>query len=147
MFLDLRELKRSGKDKADFFFEYVPLNSLVDIPSTELVTPVKVCGEVFLTDAHSAFLQGEVAFTLKGECTRCLEPAENEIIAKFNEQVEQNNQEGYSLVNDKIDLSQIVDDAILTNLPISFLCKEDCKGICPSCGANLNDEQCKCNNR
>ena len=66
--------------------------------------------------------------------------------AFFAEQLEQGSDEGYPLVNDKIDLSKIVEDAILINMPVSFLCKEDCKGMCFNCGANLNDEKCKCNN-
>ena len=44
----------------------------------------------------------------------------------------------------KIDLKKIVDDVIIMNTPIVFLCKEDCKGLCPNCGANLNDGGCKC---
>ena len=40
----------------------------------------------------------------------------------------------------------IVEKAIISTLPIKRLCKEDCKGLCQSCGANLNKEECSCNN-
>jgi molecular chaperone HtpG len=70
--------------------------------------------------------------------------AEKEYVVDFEEQVEQNNPDGYSVVNDKVDLVKIVDDRIILSLLINFLCKDDCKGICPSCGANLNQEECKC---
>lgn len=43
-----------------------------------------------------------------------------------------------------IDLTEIVRNNILISLPIRFLCDEDCKGICPTCGADLNEESCKC---
>lgn len=147
MIIDLRELKRTGKEESEFFFEYCPEYELADIPNIKTHLPVSVYGTVFLTGQHSAYVEGEVAFTLSGECTRCLKQTEKKYIATFAEQLEQNNGEGYSLVNDKIYLSKIVDDAILMNMPISFLCKEDCKGICFNCGANLNDEKCKCNNQ
>ena len=144
MIIDLKKLRTSGKTESSFYFEYAPETQLSDIPQTEILSPVKVNGTVTLTDMHSAYIDGEISFTLKGECTRCLGDAEREYIAEFAEQVEENNDDGYSVINDKVDLTKIVDDRIILNLPINFLCKDDCKGICPKCGANLNQEECKC---
>ena len=145
MFLDLREIRRSGKDQQDFFFQYSFEDNLVDIPSVQMRNPIDVKGSITLTGLHSAYVEGEVIFTLFGDCCRCLKQTESTYSANFAEQVQANNQDGYSLVNDKVDLTKIVEDAILTNLPITLLCNEDCKGLCPTCGVNLNDEQCKCN--
>ena len=147
MIIDLRTLKRSGKDQTQFFFEYQPELELCNIPSAVIDTPIKVSGTVDLTGEHSAYVEGEIAYTITGECTRCLKPAKVEVVATFNEQVEQNNDYGYSLVNDKINLVEIVDEAILLNMPVSLLCREDCKGICLNCGVNLNDGDCKCKNK
>ena len=147
MIIDIRELKRTGKEERDFFFEYCPESQLADIPNVEIHLPVSVFGTVTLTGQHSAFIEGEITFTLEGECTRCLTKTSNKYSAEFAEQVQQNNDQGYSLVNDRIDLSKIVDDAILTSLPVNFLCREDCKGLCFNCGANLNESDCKCNNK
>ena len=144
MILDLRKLKRNGKDQSDFFFEYVPETELIEIPSAKLVVPVKVAGSVSLTGEHSCYVEGEVVFGIKGECTRCLKDAENYYTAQFGEQVEENNPDGYSLKNDTVDLTIIVDDLIMLNAPISFLCDDACKGICLGCGVNLNDSECKC---
>ena len=144
MILDLRKLKRSGKDQSEFFFEYTPQTELVDLPSAELITPVKVQGSLSLTGEHSAYVEGEVVFGIKGECTRCLKDTEQYYSAEFAEMVEVDNQDGYSVVNDTVNLAEIVDDVILLNQPITFLCKEDCKGICVGCGVNLNDGECKC---
>ena len=147
MIIDLRELKRTGKEESDFFFEYSPEYELADIPNVKTINPVSVIGTVTLTGQHSAFVEGEITFTLEGECTRCLKQTSNKYVAEFAEQLEKDNDEGYPLVNDKIDLTKIVEDAILINLPVNFLCKEDCKGICFNCGANLNEQECKCNNK
>ena len=146
MILDLKKIRAKGKEEESFFFEYTPENQLLDMPNGELLTPVKISGEITLTDRHSAYVEGEITFTLEGECTRCLKQTSKKYSAFFAEQLEQGSDEGYPLVNDKIDLSKIVEDAILINMPVSFLCKEDCKGMCFNCGANLNDEKCKCNN-
>jgi hypothetical protein len=45
---------------------------------------------------------------------------------------------------DELDLSQLAREQILLNLPEQVLCREDCKGICPTCGKDLNEGDCKC---
>jgi uncharacterized protein len=45
----------------------------------------------------------------------------------------------------EIDLTDFLNEAVLVNHPIKMLCKEDCKGICPGCGVNLNENECICN--
>ncbi len=46
--------------------------------------------------------------------------------------------------SDKLDISKIVRDYSYLGIPMKKLCKEDCKGLCPHCGANLNYEKCSC---
>jgi Predicted metal-binding, possibly nucleic acid-binding protein len=49
-----------------------------------------------------------------------------------------------SYQNEEIDLAGLLGEEIRLALPIRFLCKEDCKGLCPKCGANLNEGPCPC---
>lgn len=146
MFLDLREIQRKGKTEQDFFYEYQTQDILIDIPSVEIQMPIKVLGKLTLAEKHSAYVSGQVQFSLVGDCTRCLKQTSINYVANFEEFVVENNQDGYSVVNDKIDLGKIVNDVILTNLPVNFLCDENCLGICLGCGVNLNNEACKCKN-
>lgn len=46
----------------------------------------------------------------------------------------------------KIDITNDVREFALLSLPMKKLCREDCKGLCPKCGANLNTEECHCKN-
>ncbi len=147
MILDLRKLKRSGKDSEDFFFCYTPEQELIELPDAQIAEPITINGTVYLTGEHSAIVEGEVNYVIKGECTRCLENTQKTYLLEFNESVEENNLDGYSVKNDTIDLTKIVDDLIMINSPITFLCDEDCKGICLGCGENLNNSQCKCKNK
>lgn len=147
MIIDLKKLKRSGKDSSDFFFEYLPEAELIDLPSAKVVFPVKINGTVTLTGEHSAVLDGEISFSIAGECTRCLKSTEKSYLLEFSESVAQNDPDSYPVKNDTVDLSKIVDDVIAVSSPATFLCDENCKGICVGCGVNLNDEQCKCNNK
>ena len=146
MFLDLRDILRKGKEQENFFFEYTITEDLVSIPSAEIENPVRVSGNITLNDRHSAYITGEVAFTLSGDCTRCLTKTSKTLIAEFDEFVTINNEDGYSIVNDRIDLSKIVNDVIVSSMPVQFLCSENCKGICLGCGVNLNNGECKCKN-
>ena len=147
MLLDLKKIKRSGKDYSDFFFEYQPTESLINIPEVEFDGAIKVFGTVYLTGGHSAVVEGEVAFWLTGECTRCLSKTQKQFVAEFSEGVSADDTEGYPVKNDTVDLTRIVDDLVMMNMPINFLCSEDCKGLCSVCGTNLNQGECKCKNK
>jgi len=50
----------------------------------------------------------------------------------------------YLLVGDEIELDEMIWDSLRLNLPVRFLCKEDCKGICTKCGKDLNGGVCSC---
>lgn len=143
MIIDVNAIKRAGKTSQKFFFEYdgefdVPL------PNATVLAPVKVLGEVFLTENGGAETEGEIVFTVKGECTRCLAETEKEFSAEFSEIF---GADGIKIVGGKIDLTKTVKETVTVNIPITFLCREDCKGICVGCGANLNESECKCNNK
>ena len=146
MILDLRDIKRKGKDSTNFFFEYVPEYEFSDASFIEVATPVLVEGVATLSGEHGAFIECNVTFKVKGSCTRCLEETEREYQVEIRELCDEDLEDGYPVVNDRINLSKMVDDVILMNLPVSFLCKEDCLGLCGECGENLNHGECKCKN-
>ena len=66
------------------------------------------------------------------------------MLLDFDENFDQEDPNGYPVKNDTVDLSKVVDDLIMINSPMNFLCDEDCKGICVGCGSNLNKQECKC---
>jgi len=49
------------------------------------------------------------------------------------------------LEGDVLDLFGLAREQVLLTVPIAPLCREDCAGLCPHCGANLNDAPCPCN--
>ena len=46
--------------------------------------------------------------------------------------------------NDTLEITDIIRESILAVLPLKILCKDDCRGLCPKCGKNLNQGQCDC---
>jgi uncharacterized protein len=80
----------------------------------------------------------ELAVSEQFVCGRCL----NEFKVDFTKSLQLN----YP-VNSKdreIDLSQDIREEIVLDYPIKPLCADDCKGLCPKCGNNLNKEKCNC---
>ncbi len=102
-------------------------------------------------------LTGNAHATIDGNCVRCLEPASMEIesdIEGYFANGPESDLEGleddeYEFIPDDgiIDLYPNVLAAIVVEIPPVFLCKDDCKGLCPTCGCNLNYEKCDCSNK
>ena len=99
-------------------------------------------------------LTGTATAGLEGECVRCLEPIEDEILARLQELYvypEQHDKaaehhdrdlddETSQLEDDLLDLEPLLRDAVVLALPFQPLCREDCPGLCAECGARLADD-------
>lgn len=98
-------------------------------------------------------VKGEVSTTLEMKCSRCLNLFQYNLESDFEElfipnDVEVNlgeeNDEVNIMDSDEIDLTKIVEETVILSIPYVPVCDEDCKGLCPSCGINLNKEHCNC---
>ena len=93
---------------------------------------------------------GAVGTAWEGECRRCLQTARGNVRAEVREIYrphppgEPADEETYPLGADHLDLRPLARDAILLALPVAPLCRPDCAGLCPSCGADLNVDRCDC---
>lgn len=50
----------------------------------------------------------------------------------------------FALEGDSLDLDEVLETALILDMETKFLCSEDCRGICPTCGKNLNEGPCSC---
>ena len=75
------------------------------------------------------------------KCARCLKPLQLPVKMDVDEVV---GEDGVELEGTLLNVDNIVKNNIVAELPIRFLCKEDCKGICSQCGADLNITECNC---
>lgn len=93
-------------------------------------------------------LSGKVGATLETQCARCLLEVPVSIDADFSEKFarfsESDDAEVYVFSEDMLELDDLIMDYLLLNAPMRSLCSPDCKGLCPSCGSNLNYTQCNC---
>lgn len=92
----------------------------------------KVSGGVLVT--------GSCEVNIAGICGRCLVPVEATV---FNDEISLF-YETYESSGDEIDISEDIRCELLLEFPMNLLCDDDCPGLCPECGVDLNKEQCKC---
>ena len=97
-----------------------------------------------------------VGFRLKLACCRCLRPIDQEADASFDLVIQKDRPEvGSGELDDtdvvfyeenavSVDVASQVRDAIILDIPMKPLCSETCQGLCPICGADLNQETCSC---
>jgi uncharacterized protein len=89
---------------------------------------------------------GSVTAPWRGECRRCLGTAEGILEVAFRELFETKPVEGetYQLGQDSVDLEPLVREVVMLDLSVAPLCRADCRGLCPTCGADLNEAPCDC---
>jgi uncharacterized protein len=79
-----------------------------------------------------------------GECRRCLTSVAGEVETRVEELYVRDPEEGetYPIEGDHIDLEPLAREAIVLALPLAPLCRPDCLGLCPACGADRNAGDC-----
>ena len=131
-----------------------PFEAAVEIESMEYMADplafedISVKGELLCAGNDRVSLTGKVSARADTRCSRCLEPASFPITAEldavFDRQPDPEDPDLYSFEASTIELTDAVRDALLLSMPMRVLCKEDCKGLCSQCGANLNRTTCTC---
>jgi uncharacterized protein len=130
----------------------VDAERLKEVKSYSFAEPVTVKGSV-RNRAGMVILSYTVDFTLNAVCDRCLAEfdrsfeceCEHVLVRSLNSDSDNDNDEYIVTENDKLDLDEAVIMDILLQIPSKMLCKEDCKGLCPHCGTDLNFNECNCN--
>jgi uncharacterized protein len=162
MFLDIKELEAHP---LDFEEEFQP--GAIDLGGeVRQRTPLRTAGRAEVVEEHHGKhqivkdlrLRGNLSAGLELPCARCLEPVEQKVAPEFEllyrplgadagrDELSVTDAEaeiGY-YQGEGILLEDVLREQVLLALPLKITCREDCKGLCPHCGANLNQEQCSC---
>ncbi len=130
MIIDVRKLNAQKKYSGTLEFEYEAPENLSDIPFVKFSSPVKVEAEYELFEDDSLELRGKILYTLGGQCSRCLketsERVEGELDAYFQPF---KGGEDYAYSGGVIDLTNAVNDAIMSSMPRTLSCGENCQDI------------------
>ncbi|HSR69726.1 MAG TPA: DUF177 domain-containing protein [Acidobacteriota bacterium] len=157
MWIELAEIRETGKP-LHLRRELTGPDLDLDPSECTLSQPAVVEATVRLLD-DIARIKGRVEGRLNLPCCRCLEPVPLEVDKSFQVEycpdpelaeegeefeLEYEDLETGFYRGDKIDLAGLVNEQLLLEVPMKPICRPDCKGLCPQCGANWNEESCEC---
>jgi len=138
---------------------YTIENAVLPVEADGLILTEPVHGKVKLTKAgHGIWLRATLETTLQLVCTRCLKPVNASVTVDIEETFVSisNLPKSERSDSEKIDAATIIDEThtldltevlrqeLYLNQPAQLLCKDDCLGLCPQCGHDLNEGPCDC---
>lgn len=124
------------------------------------LTPVEIAVDVRREPDHIR-VEGVAGTRIKTACSRCLDEFETSLESRFTiffreddaeiagEEVELSEKDLISSTyhGNEIDLNPEIAEQVVMEIPVKPLCREECKGLCPNCGADLNRGACTCGDR
>lgn len=127
----------------DLHFDFPSLQVTDDLEIKELKGIVRL-----IRTSQGLLLQGEFRGEKGEECVRCLSNFWQYLETSFNElyAFDQRSETDSGLVvpeGGNIDLAPLIREYLLIEVPINPMCRPDCKGLCPICGENLNENTCE----
>lgn len=113
---------------------------------------IKVTGRLSSAGSGRFYFSGHMAGDIEGNCRRCLQDTKQPVSEEAHffyaemDDEEADDPDIYRLDTRaaKLDLRPAIREQWLLAAPAFSLCMEDCKGLCPSCGTNLNEATCEC---
>lgn len=149
MKIDVRRFFELVGEQQDFEFP-LDMSDAEVWGKNPICSPVAVKGSIqnrssIVTLAYNASVK------IQTLCDRCLCEIDRTLDFQFEytlvKELQDTDLDGYILVEgDILDLSELCYSDVILNLPLKFLCKEDCKGLCEICGKNKNLFDCDCLN-
>jgi uncharacterized protein len=151
------DLTRYRQALSHFTRVFQPEDVQQDGDAYRIVAPVHVDFDIH-KDKDRFRLEGTARTELELSCGRCLEPFRIPIESQFDMRYlpeSQSSGEGEREIaeedldtsfyrDDQIDLNEVLREQFYLALPMKPLCQEDCRGLCPKCGTNLNTGTCTC---
>ncbi len=114
---------------------------------------------VFSRRSEDVVLRGELRGHLVGRCSFCAVDVpfsfaeqlgyrfvvgEDVLVEEREVDCRSGELETFFLSVPEIEVDEVLQEQVYLNLPLQLLCRQDCRGLCSGCGANLNNEQCTC---
>lgn len=141
MNIELRRFFESDDIRQDFDYEFTAEDVL-------FASPIAVKGTI-KNSTGIVSLSAEAQFTVSTQCAKCAKdiskkltvPVKHSLVNHLNDE----DNDEYILVEDmNFSLDDLVLEDVYLSFPSRFLCKDDCKGLCPYCGKDLNEGKCGC---
>jgi len=146
MVINLRQLFELVDEREEVCFD-LDLKDYELFNGKPFITPVVVRG-LLKNVAGIVTLDYSASFTMLLSCDRCLKEFKRDFSESFSHILVnhlESDDDDFILVEDmSLDLDELVVSDVVLTLPSKILCSEDCKGLCPQCGKDLNQGSCEC---
>lgn len=147
MVLDLRRIFEIPGEKQEFDYE-IPVSIADDYKNIDLSLPISVKG-VIKNKSGVISLDYKADYRLRHKCDRCLIEFERDYAVSCDAVVvkslsSEDNDDYIVVGGNELDLDEHIISDLILHFPSKVLCKEDCKGLCQFCGADLNETVCSC---
>lgn len=145
MVLDISEAKRNPKKSFDFDFEFQPQEMILNNRLARFDGSARFKGSYFYTGGN-VYVKGEITYSMEYPCDRCLRKIKHKDAIEFDEVFYEHSDDNsdYVYSGNLLDLSKPADDYLILDMPLGMVCDEQCRGICPQCGKDLNKGECGC---
>lgn len=149
MRIQLHELRRQPEQNLDFY-EEVDLSKVH--PNVEDEASVHVKADARYSEGLYV-LDGQLSTTLKLKCSKCLTTYDWPLTADWHDVFSQeeppdaedeDETDIHFVRGDELELSPYIQEELLLHIPFVPVCREDCRGLCPTCGVNRNEQSCDC---
>lgn len=148
LLVDRRELARGSVPTTG---EIAPGDPLFEGLDFTLTAPVQITGRLQGTGEGRYYWQGKIQAQVAAECRRCLKAVSvaitTDVGALFGQDADAiEDPDAYALPGDarEVDLRPAIREELVLAAPRYLLCREDCRGLCPHCGQDLNAGPCGC---
>jgi uncharacterized protein len=152
----LRDVTDDGLDLAVELDRPLVSSAFEGVDGLDLgTTTARIEAHVSKEQQDNVFVRGQLVGVVTLACSRCVEPArvkldsplELSLLSQQGVEPEMNVEDDLEVAfytGDEIDLNEVIREQLVLALPIAPVCREDCKGLCATCGTNLNLGACQC---
>jgi len=152
MRIDMNPILSGAKNEIDFSYPLKPDDAQA-IPGVVFPEPFMVNGKITNNAGYMALaLYADAKY--EAACDRCLQPVINTLTVEFKRTIalpgtlKDENDDDYIVIEENaVDVDIPLLEEILLSVPSKILCREDCKGLCPKCGQDLNTGACSCSQK
>ena len=145
MKIDLIAIAGKNGESLDVSLRTTPLAIGFDNDEIVISSDIDICVKI-TNESENYLTDGTITFYAEGSCARCLKRFCSKYVIEFNEVFAYDGDgENIYLIRDNVaNLTKVIYENIVLNVPVKLLCSDDCKGLCTECGVDLNSDCCKC---
>lgn len=150
MIINVLQAKKAIGNRQTFEFVTSAEQLAIEGETPWMDSVIQVIGEL-INNGRVLAVKGLISTTAKYQCSCCLEDFTVEMEIPFSDNYQQTNDEILDseadltyYTGDEIDLTDLLRESLILAEPIKCVCSENCRGLCPHCGINLNTAECDC---